>query len=95
LKPRSQRKLSADQLVQKLRGELNSIPGMRVYLQNPPPIPLGGRLSKSQYQFTLQSYNLDELQVRRHNGTRYGYTRCWTYADGRLKPAGERRYRQG
>jgi HAE1 family hydrophobic/amphiphilic exporter-1 len=61
LKPKSQRKLSADQLIQKLRPQLNSIPGMRVYLQNPPPISLGGRLTKSQYQYTLQSYNLDEL----------------------------------
>jgi HAE1 family hydrophobic/amphiphilic exporter-1 len=61
LKPKSQRKLSADQLIQKWRTQLNSVPGMRVYLQNPPPIPLGGRLSKSQYQYTLQSYNLDDL----------------------------------
>ena len=61
LKPKSERKLSADQLIQKWRGLLNSIPGMRVYLQNPPSIQLGGRLSKSQYQYTLQSYNLDEL----------------------------------
>jgi HAE1 family hydrophobic/amphiphilic exporter-1 len=61
LKPKSQRKLSVDQLIQKWRGQLSAIPGMRVYLQNPPPIPLGGRLSKSQYQYTLQSYNLDEL----------------------------------
>jgi len=61
LKPKSQRKLSADQLIQKWRGMLNNIPGMRVYLQNPPSIQLGGRLSKSQYQYTLQSYNLDEL----------------------------------
>jgi HAE1 family hydrophobic/amphiphilic exporter-1 len=61
LKPKSQRKFSADQLIQKWRGMLNSIPGMRVYLQNPPSIQLGGRLSKSQYQYTLQSYNLGEL----------------------------------
>jgi HAE1 family hydrophobic/amphiphilic exporter-1 len=61
LKPKSERKLSADQLIQKWRGLLNNTPGMRVYLQNPPSIQLGGRLSKSQYQYTLQSYNLDEL----------------------------------
>jgi HAE1 family hydrophobic/amphiphilic exporter-1 len=61
LKPKSQRKFSADQLIQKWRPQLNSIPGIRVYLQNPPPIPLGGRLTKSQYQYTLQSYNLDTL----------------------------------
>ncbi|MGA2093921.1 MAG: efflux RND transporter permease subunit, partial [Sedimentisphaerales bacterium] len=61
LKPRSQRKLSVDQLIQKWRRQLSGIPGIKVYLQNPPPIPLGGRMSKSQYQYTLQSYNLDEL----------------------------------
>jgi len=61
LKPKSERKLSADEFIQKLRGQLSGIQGMRVYLQNPPPIPLGGRMSKSQYQYTLQSYNLDEL----------------------------------
>ncbi|MGD0078903.1 MAG: efflux RND transporter permease subunit, partial [Sedimentisphaerales bacterium] len=61
LKPRSQRKLSVDQLIQKWRRQLSGIPGIKVYMQNPPPIPLGGRLSKSQYQYTLQSYNLDEL----------------------------------
>jgi len=61
LKPKSERKSSADELVQKFRGKLSQIPGMRVYLQNPPPIPLGGRMTKSQYQYTLQSYNLDEL----------------------------------
>ena len=61
LKPKSERKLSADQLIQKWRGMLNNTPGMRVYLQNPPSIQLGGRLSKSQYQYTLQSYNLDDL----------------------------------
>lgn len=61
LKPKSERKLSADQLIQKWRGMLSNIPGLRVYLQNPPSIQLGGRLSKSQYQYTLQSYNLDEL----------------------------------
>jgi len=61
LKPKNQRKLSADELVQKLRVEVGKIPGIRIFLQNPPPISLGGRMSKSQYQYTLQSYNLDEL----------------------------------
>jgi HAE1 family hydrophobic/amphiphilic exporter-1 len=61
LKPKSQREFSADELVQKLRAQLGKIPGIRVFLQNPPPISLGGRLSKSQYQYTLQSYDLDAL----------------------------------
>jgi len=61
LKPRSQRKASADELVQQWRASLNAIPGMRVFLQNPPTISLGGRMSRSQYQFTMQSPNTEEL----------------------------------
>ncbi len=61
LKPRSQRKVSADELIQQLRPALNSIPGIRVFLQNPPPINIGGRMARSQYQYTLQSPNTDEL----------------------------------
>jgi len=61
LKPRSQRKLSADEVIQELRPKLNAIPGINVYLQNPPTIRLGGSLSKSLYQFTLQDADIKEL----------------------------------
>jgi len=61
LAPRSQRNLSADELVTHLRGPLNSVPGIRVFLQNMPPIPIGGRLTKSQYQFTLQGPDIQQL----------------------------------
>jgi HAE1 family hydrophobic/amphiphilic exporter-1 len=61
LKPRSQRKLSADQVIQELRPKLAQVPGISAYLQNPPPIRIGGRLSKSQYQYTLQGSDMDEL----------------------------------
>jgi HAE1 family hydrophobic/amphiphilic exporter-1 len=61
LKPKSQRKFSVDQLIQQWRASLNSIPGIRVYLQNPPTIQIGGRLSKSQYQYTLLSPDTEEL----------------------------------
>jgi hydrophobic/amphiphilic exporter-1 (mainly G- bacteria), HAE1 family len=61
LKPRSQRKLSADEVVQGLRPKLASVPGIQVFLQNPPPIAFGGRLTKSQYQYTLRSPDTDEL----------------------------------
>jgi HAE1 family hydrophobic/amphiphilic exporter-1 len=61
LKPRSQRKFSADELIQQWRPSLNSIPGIRTYLQNPPTIQIGGRLARSQYQFTLQSPDTDQL----------------------------------
>jgi len=61
LKPRSQRQRTADELVQQLRPGLNSVPGIRVFLQNPPTISLGGRMSRSQYQFTMQSPDTTEL----------------------------------
>jgi HAE1 family hydrophobic/amphiphilic exporter-1 len=61
LKPRSERRLDADQVIQELRPKLAQIPGIRVFLQNPPPIRIGGAVSKSQYQFTLQSPNTKEL----------------------------------
>ena len=61
LKPRSQRKLSVDQLIRSFSGKLAGIPGIQVFLQNPPPIRIGGRLSKSLYQFTLQSPDMTAL----------------------------------
>jgi len=61
LKPKSQRKFSVDELLQQWRPSLSSVPGMRVYLQNLPTISIGGRLSKSQYQYTLQGSDIEEL----------------------------------
>ena len=61
LKPRAERALSADEVIQELRPKLAGIPGIRVFLQNLPPIRIGGQLTKSQYQFTLQSPDTDEL----------------------------------
>jgi HAE1 family hydrophobic/amphiphilic exporter-1 len=61
LKPRSQRDMSVDELIRYFNGKLAGIPGIQVFLQNPPPIRIGGRLSKSQYQFTLQSPDIHAL----------------------------------
>jgi HAE1 family hydrophobic/amphiphilic exporter-1 len=61
LKPRSQRELNADEVIQQLRPKLAKIPGIQVFLQNPPPIRLGGQLTKGQYQFTLQSPEIKDL----------------------------------
>jgi HAE1 family hydrophobic/amphiphilic exporter-1 len=61
LKPRSQRKLDPEQVIQELRPKLAQIPGIQTFIQNPPPIRIGGRLSQSQYQYTLQSVDTDEL----------------------------------
>jgi HAE1 family hydrophobic/amphiphilic exporter-1 len=61
LKPRAERRLSADQVIQELRPKLATVPGIQVFLQNPAAINIGGRLTKSQYQFTLQSPDTQEL----------------------------------
>jgi hydrophobic/amphiphilic exporter-1 (mainly G- bacteria), HAE1 family len=61
LKSRNERDRSVDQIIQDLRPKLSAIPGIQVFLQNPPPVRIGGRLTKSQYQFTLQGTDLDAL----------------------------------
>jgi HAE1 family hydrophobic/amphiphilic exporter-1 len=61
LKPRSQRKLSADEIIQELRPKVATVPGMRVFLQIPPSIRIGGMMTKSLYQYTLQGADVDEL----------------------------------
>ncbi|HWN56447.1 MAG TPA: efflux RND transporter permease subunit, partial [Methylomirabilota bacterium] len=61
LTPSSERKLSVDQLIAKYRPILNSVPGMRVFLQNPPPIRIGAQFTRSMYQMTLQSPNTATL----------------------------------
>ncbi|HET9940973.1 MAG TPA: multidrug efflux RND transporter permease subunit [Candidatus Eisenbacteria bacterium] len=61
LKPRNERDKSADEVIRGLQPKLSQVPGIRVYLQNPPVINVGGRFSKSQYQYTLQSGDLEDL----------------------------------
>ena len=61
LKPRSQRKLSADEVIRELQPKLARVPGLRAYLVNPPVISVGGRIAKSQYQYTLQSTDITAL----------------------------------
>jgi HAE1 family hydrophobic/amphiphilic exporter-1 len=61
LKPRSERDRTVDEIIQELRPKLSAIPGIQVFLQNPPPVRIGGRLTKSQYQITLQGTDLDAL----------------------------------
>jgi HAE1 family hydrophobic/amphiphilic exporter-1 len=61
LKPRSERRLHADAVLQELSAKLAAVPGLRVFLQNPPVINIGGRLSRSQYQFTLRGSDTDAL----------------------------------
>jgi len=61
LKPLDERKLSVLDIIQRLRREVAGVPGMKVFFQPIQNIQLGGRLSKSLYQYTLQDGNIDEL----------------------------------
>jgi hydrophobic/amphiphilic exporter-1 (mainly G- bacteria), HAE1 family len=61
LKPRQDRKLSADDVIAGLRPAVAQVPGVRVFMNNRPPINLGGRGGTSLYQFTLQDTNTEEL----------------------------------
>ncbi|BAU13854.1 acriflavin resistance protein [Leptolyngbya sp. NIES-3755] len=62
LKPRSERKLSADEIVQELTPKLRRVPGIQAFLRSPPAIPIGGQQTNSTYQFTLQSLNIEDLR---------------------------------
>jgi HAE1 family hydrophobic/amphiphilic exporter-1 len=61
LTPRSQRKLTPEQIIEELRPKLATVPGIRVYLANPPMVRIGGNQIRTLYQFTLQSGDLDLL----------------------------------
>jgi HAE1 family hydrophobic/amphiphilic exporter-1 len=61
LKPKNQRQMSADEVARSLTRKLGAVPGLRAFVQNPPVINIGGRTSKSQYQFTLQSSDIQAL----------------------------------
>jgi HAE1 family hydrophobic/amphiphilic exporter-1 len=61
LKPRNERSLGAEQLLAALRPRLAQIPGIQVFLQNPPAITLGGQNVRALYQMVLQSANLQEI----------------------------------
>jgi len=61
LKPRSQRPLSVNNLIRELRPKLAAYAGMKVYAQNPPTIQIGGKITKSLYQFSMQSPDRPEL----------------------------------
>src|SRR5207244_6310052 len=60
MKPRNERK-SAMEIIQELRVKLAAVPGINAFPQLLPPIRIGGQLTKSQYQFTLQSPETNEL----------------------------------
>jgi len=61
LKPLAERKVSAEQVINRMRGKLSRIPGATLYMMAAQDIRVGGRGSNSQYQFTLQADNLKDL----------------------------------
>ena len=61
LKPRSERKAMVNQVINEIQPEVDKVPGMKVYLQNPPTIRIGGQVTKSLYQFSMQSPVKPEL----------------------------------
>ena len=63
LKPLDERKLSVDQVIARLRPRLAKVPGAPTYLQAVQDLRIGGRASSAQYQYTLQSVSLSELNT--------------------------------
>jgi multidrug efflux pump subunit AcrB len=61
LKPREERDATADQIIDRLRKKIATVPGGTLYLQAAQDLNVGGRLARTQYQYTLQDSNLDEL----------------------------------
>ena len=55
LKPRAQRQIGVNDIIKELRPRLAAYPGVKSYLQNPPTIQIGGQVTKSLYQFSMQT----------------------------------------
>ncbi len=61
LKPLNERKISADEVIERLRPKLEQIPGASLFLQAVQDINVGGRFAGAQYQFTLQADRMSDL----------------------------------
>jgi multidrug efflux pump len=61
LKPLDERKISADEVIARLRRKASKIPGAALYMQAVQDLSIGGRFGGAQYQYTLQSENLEDL----------------------------------
>ena len=61
LKPIHERRKDVEAIIEDLRTKVAGVPGMRIFLQNPPLVQVGGQVTKSPYQLTLQGPNRDEL----------------------------------
>jgi multidrug efflux pump subunit AcrB len=63
LKPRSQRSSSADEVINRLRPKLARVEGIRLFLQARQDVNIGGRFTRTQYQYTVQAVDLTELNT--------------------------------
>jgi hydrophobe/amphiphile efflux-1 (HAE1) family protein len=61
LKPHDQRDVTSDQVIQRLRPKVAAVEGLKFFMQSGQDITVGGRLSRTQYQYTLTDTNSDEL----------------------------------
>ncbi|HSU60916.1 MAG TPA: efflux RND transporter permease subunit [Bryobacteraceae bacterium] len=61
IRPLYEHHLTIEDVIHQLQPKLNRVPGMRVFLQNPPAIRIGGQVTKSMYQYTLSSPQTDQL----------------------------------
>jgi HAE1 family hydrophobic/amphiphilic exporter-1 len=61
LKPRDHRTATADQIIARLRPKLAQVPGATLFLQAAQDLNVGGRLARTQYQYTLQDADINEL----------------------------------
>ena len=61
LKPLAERKVSADEIIRRLRRQLATVEGASLFLQATQDLRIGGRGGNAQYQYTIQSENLDDL----------------------------------
>jgi HAE1 family hydrophobic/amphiphilic exporter-1 len=61
LQPRHDRSELVGEIIERLRPKLDALPGMQVYMENPPTIRIGGQVSKSSYQYSIQSADKQQL----------------------------------
>jgi multidrug efflux pump len=61
LKPLAERKMTADQVIARLRSKLAVVPGATLYMQSAQDLTIGGRMSQAQFQYTLQGEDLAEM----------------------------------
>jgi hydrophobic/amphiphilic exporter-1 (mainly G- bacteria), HAE1 family len=61
LKPRDQRNVNADQIIARLRPQLDKVEGAKLFLQSAQDVRVGGRSSRTQYQYTMQDSDINEL----------------------------------